>query len=189
MEEVYIDEGDFRGNDTRYITGRGLGEEAAKSVLKEIINTETTIQNIDMSLKGYAIEANEKGEFVWVQRTKPFVSDDLRVLIINVLRAHLTPSVQFSNIRDEVISAVCMQLHEDLATLFFFNDTEIRSNESEAESDSLARASLIIDMIMHQIWITLHQPLGAGQRDMLGKMGSWSESFQPPDKKRKILPI
>lgn len=166
----------------------GWGQTETKGVIKDLIDTEGVIQYIDMTLQGYTINPMTQK---WEQVVKPQTSDDLRFILVNQVRAHINRITNFSKIDDYMIEIVCMDLHQAVVDILFFNSEGIRCNGSATESDLWARADNILYLIMNMVWISLHQGHNAGQRAMLEKIGGYTESMTklPEQGRKKILGV
>lgn len=191
---------------------RGMPEET-KGVMLELLNTEKIVTTIDLQLQGMGIDplkTSEDGGAMWTKIAEPYLHKDLRIQLINLVRSHLNTITLYSNINQEIIEHVCIDLHCTITDLLFMNEDMIRcrttritnvthtqsgheievwANENKGESDVWTRAELVLYMIMDAVWIGLYQAFEHGQREMIIKSGGWSESTVRPleTKKRKKL--
>jgi len=171
------------------VSQEGLGKEESIGVMRELLDTEKVILNVDFALSGKGINPST-GQWE-EQEGRALLSDELRYKIISSLRIRLNPITLFANITQEMIERICYDLHMDLAELLAKNPGGIICNNL-IEEDRWTRAYMIHDDIMDAIWIGLTQPKDAGQRRMMSKIGGWSESnvtTQQQAKKKKIFGI
>jgi len=179
----------FLNMDKTMVSHQGLDRAEVTGIMKDLINTEAVITAIDYGLQGMMYNP-QKGEWEKVEGQEQ-VKITLRFKIINALRARLNTVTLFANIDQEMIEKICYYLHMDIAELLLKNPDQIYYNE-QLDSDVWTRASLIHSDIMDAVWIGLTQPQGGGQRELLKKIGSWTESrvtTGQPQQRKKFLGI
>ncbi len=160
-------------------------------VMQTLMDTERIIQEIDLTLRGYSLDITKTtpdGLPTWQKTTEEYIDEDLRVKLINLIRSHLNVITLYSNINEEIIKKICVDLHIAISELLFKNPEKIRSN-NRVDTDVWQRAHAIVLLVMDAVWIGLYQAYEHGQRSVIEKIGGFTEIKQvkPEEKRKKLL--
>lgn len=137
--------GEYDEQPTQAQNYTGEANEINESLVKNILNPEELLINMEYDLKGYTLNTKEKPP-VWEKQkdSKPLMNDAGIREIMNLVRIHVGKEITLSTYEPKQIEIQCKDIHGELANCFLLK-------YKEYEIDPKDR-SMLIRKIMSPIY-------------------------------------